>query len=868
MRAIEIKLSQGAKPGLGGLLPGGQGHAGDRARSEASRSGGTASARPATPRSATSTRCSTSSSSSPTPPACRSASSRAVGEMAFWHELADAMATRSRGVDFVTIDGGEGGTGAAPLVFADHVALPFKLGFARVYRDLRRARRARARSSSSARASSASRRRAAGAGPGLRHGQRGPRGDAGGRLHPGPALPHRPLPDRRRDPEPVADARPRPDPQGGPPGQLRRDAAQGSAAAGARLRRSPTRRWSASTTSTCSTIGSARARRGGLRLPGGLERIGVGSRLPATAREARHVSPRNSRDASRSNTASPEPAGTSTSGKRSSPSQADSRVGRRANRARRSRSDTAPGAGTISSPAEGSHAAWVPARCAGVQPAPRYQRGRAFRPAMRGGRWGSAVTRSPAARRPAAAKLLRSVVRTSSASRSAGGRGVDTGSPAWPAASRAQPRSARRSRRADLPQVRRPVAVTCRTVAARAPSDRATHRCAGAQIVGREIGGIEVRGRQTGSGRNSHARRGPRPLKQPTVAAMANTSQGTSLLQPERVAARRDGTCDRSSAGRLTGCGVHATRRVTRKIRAGTAATAVCCKPLLQPRLWVSSAATAGSSTRLASLAAAASSSRAASTPILLPPRAASSTPHPRARARVDEELVGEDLADAPGYDEQKRPRRQQQWRPAQRASERDQQGGSRRQSEQREQREGQGRLRRGQPCRQPGGEDGVAPRRDAEDPRQFGHGVVDVSVEGREVGAVQGTSSSQRCSARSRLAPRKTQAPARAAAGQRPSSLTTGLRGGAPCETSRAWLAPRRGRLRRGRRAAHTARPGTDPEQAAVHGARQGTLDLPQERRDRRDEHQHGRDQRGRPRRPRCNSQQETTSSASAPTS
>jgi hypothetical protein len=28
----------------------------------------------------------------------------------------------------------EGGTGAAPLVFSDHVALPFKLGFSAVYR--------------------------------------------------------------------------------------------------------------------------------------------------------------------------------------------------------------------------------------------------------------------------------------------------------------------------------------------------------------------------------------------------------------------------------------------------------------------------------------------------------------------------------------------------------------------------------------------------------------------------------------------------------------------------------------------------------------------------------------------------------------
>jgi len=37
-------------------------------------------------------------------------------------------------VDFLTIDGGEGGTGAAPLVFSDHVAMPFKLGFSSVYK--------------------------------------------------------------------------------------------------------------------------------------------------------------------------------------------------------------------------------------------------------------------------------------------------------------------------------------------------------------------------------------------------------------------------------------------------------------------------------------------------------------------------------------------------------------------------------------------------------------------------------------------------------------------------------------------------------------------------------------------------------------
>jgi glutamate synthase domain-containing protein 2 len=44
------------------------------------------------------------------------------------------MAADDRGVDFIAVDGGEGGTGAAPLVFSDHVALPFKVAFPRVYR--------------------------------------------------------------------------------------------------------------------------------------------------------------------------------------------------------------------------------------------------------------------------------------------------------------------------------------------------------------------------------------------------------------------------------------------------------------------------------------------------------------------------------------------------------------------------------------------------------------------------------------------------------------------------------------------------------------------------------------------------------------
>ena len=58
----------------------------------------------------------------------------AVGELGFWRTLANKMKAENRGPDFIAIDGGEGGTGAAPLTYADHVALPFKVGFKRVYK--------------------------------------------------------------------------------------------------------------------------------------------------------------------------------------------------------------------------------------------------------------------------------------------------------------------------------------------------------------------------------------------------------------------------------------------------------------------------------------------------------------------------------------------------------------------------------------------------------------------------------------------------------------------------------------------------------------------------------------------------------------
>ncbi|MBP7551720.1 MAG: FMN-binding glutamate synthase family protein, partial [Gemmatimonadaceae bacterium] len=133
VRAIEIKLSQGAKPGLGGVLPAAKITPeiakirlipmGQDCISPAAHTAfhDVESMLDFIERIADATGL---------PVGIKSA----VGEMEFWHELARLMDTSGRAPDFITIDGGEGGTGAAPLVFSDHVALPFKLGFASVYK--------------------------------------------------------------------------------------------------------------------------------------------------------------------------------------------------------------------------------------------------------------------------------------------------------------------------------------------------------------------------------------------------------------------------------------------------------------------------------------------------------------------------------------------------------------------------------------------------------------------------------------------------------------------------------------------------------------------------------------------------------------
>ena len=133
IRAIELKLSQGAKPGMGGLLPA------KKITPEISEIRGIPMGKDCISPSRHTAFSDIDSmldfvemlaDKTGLPIGIKSA----VGGTEFWHDLAHNMAETNRGVDFIAVDGGEGGTGAGPLVFTDHVAFPFKLAFTRVYR--------------------------------------------------------------------------------------------------------------------------------------------------------------------------------------------------------------------------------------------------------------------------------------------------------------------------------------------------------------------------------------------------------------------------------------------------------------------------------------------------------------------------------------------------------------------------------------------------------------------------------------------------------------------------------------------------------------------------------------------------------------
>jgi len=134
IKAIEFKLSQGAKPGLGGMLPG------EKVNAEIAEIRGIPEGIDCHSPSAHSAFSGADSlldlvekvaKETGLPVGIKSA----VGNLAFFEELALLMSEdKSRGIDFISIDGGEGGTGAAPLAFSDSVSLPFMTGFQRVFK--------------------------------------------------------------------------------------------------------------------------------------------------------------------------------------------------------------------------------------------------------------------------------------------------------------------------------------------------------------------------------------------------------------------------------------------------------------------------------------------------------------------------------------------------------------------------------------------------------------------------------------------------------------------------------------------------------------------------------------------------------------
>ncbi|WP_108868321.1 FMN-binding glutamate synthase family protein [Aquimarina aquimarini] len=133
IRAIEIKLSQGAKPGKGGVLPGA------KITPEIAKIRGVEIGKDVLSPSSHKAFNNVPellqfiediAQETGLPVGIKAA----IGKTEQWELLAKLMVETNRGPDFITIDGGEGGTGAAPPSFADHVSLPWVYGFTAVYK--------------------------------------------------------------------------------------------------------------------------------------------------------------------------------------------------------------------------------------------------------------------------------------------------------------------------------------------------------------------------------------------------------------------------------------------------------------------------------------------------------------------------------------------------------------------------------------------------------------------------------------------------------------------------------------------------------------------------------------------------------------
>ena len=125
VRAIEIKLSQGAKPGKGGILPA------EKVTDEIAAIRGIPAGKSSVQPNRFSEYHDVASlidfleavkAAVPVPVGIKIV----VGEPTFLDELAGEFARTGRGPDYISVDGAEGGTGAAPPSLSDHMGLPIR----------------------------------------------------------------------------------------------------------------------------------------------------------------------------------------------------------------------------------------------------------------------------------------------------------------------------------------------------------------------------------------------------------------------------------------------------------------------------------------------------------------------------------------------------------------------------------------------------------------------------------------------------------------------------------------------------------------------------------------------------------------------
>jgi glutamate synthase domain-containing protein 2 len=136
VKMIELKLSQGAKPGHGGVLP------------KAKVSAEIAEARGVPMGQDCVSPARHSAFSTPLEMLAFIAQLRelsggkpvgiklCVGHPAEWFSVVKAMVETGQTPDFIVVDGAEGGTGAAPIEFADHVGMPLRDGLRLVHNSL------------------------------------------------------------------------------------------------------------------------------------------------------------------------------------------------------------------------------------------------------------------------------------------------------------------------------------------------------------------------------------------------------------------------------------------------------------------------------------------------------------------------------------------------------------------------------------------------------------------------------------------------------------------------------------------------------------------------------------------------------------